>query len=315
MAEKVVIIGSGPAGLTAAIYAGRANLGPVVLEGVQAGGAAGGQLVTTDVIENFPGFPEGIKAFELVDRVRNQALRFGARLLSEDVESIDLSRHPFSLVTSEGKHLDALTLIVATGARARRLPLQSEKKFWGRGISACAVCDGGLPVFRNKVLAVIGGGDSAMEEALHLTHYASKVVVIHRRDQFRASKIMQERLINHPKVEVLWNKIVEEFQGGEMLSGIKLKDSVTGQISVAEVTGAFEAIGHEPNTGFLKGQLELNSNGYIVVKNGTAQTSVNGVFAAGDVHDPWYRQAITAAGAGCKAALDSERWLGENNLI
>ncbi len=315
MAEKVVIIGSGPAGLTAAIYASRANLGPIVLEGVQAGGTAGGQLVTTDVIENFPGFPDGIKAFELVERVRAQALRFGTRLVSEDVIQIDLSQHPFSLVSSDGNRIEALTIILATGARARRLALSSEKKLWGRGVSACAVCDGGLPIFRNKVLAVIGGGDSALEEALHLTHFGSKILVVHRRDEFRASKIMQERVLKHPKIEVLWNKMIEGFLGEEVLSGLRLKDTVTGQVSSIEVSGAFEAIGHEPNTAFLEGQIKLNENGYIILKPGTSHTSTDGVFAAGDVHDPRYRQAITAAGAGCMAALDAERWLGERDFI
>jgi thioredoxin reductase (NADPH) len=309
MAEKIIIIGSGPAGLTAAIYACRAGLGPVLFEGFQAGGIPGGQLMITGVVENFPGFPEGIDGQMLMANMRKQAERFGCRLITEDVISVDLSNPPFKVVSMNEETYTSEALIVATGAMARRLPLDSEKKLWGRGISACAVCDGALPVFRNKPLAVIGGGDTAVEEAMHLTHFGSKVYLIHRRDQLRASKIMQKRAMEHPKIEILWNKTIEEFVGDTMLKGLKLKDTQTGQTTLLEVTGAFEALGHVPNTLFLNGQLDLDETGYIKTKPGSTQTSTAGIFAAGDVQDAKYRQAISAAGSGCMAALEAERWL------
>jgi thioredoxin reductase (NADPH) len=307
--EKLLIIGSGPAGLTAAVYAARANLNPLLIEGFQSGGISGGQLMITGVVENFPGFPEGIEGPELMSNMRRQAERFGTRLVTDDVAEVDLSRRPFAVSTANGDKFAADALIVATGAAASRLPLDSEKRLWGRGVSACAVCDGALPVFRNKDLAVIGGGDTAVEEAVHLTQFASKVYLIHRRNELRAGAIMRERAASHPKIEILWNKVVDEFLGEQRLSGLKLRDTVTGASSELTVAGAFEAIGHKPNVDFLKGQLKLDEQDYIVVVPGTSKTSVDGVFAAGDVCDPHYRQAITAAASGCKAALDVQKWL------
>jgi thioredoxin reductase (NADPH) len=241
--------------------------------------------------------------------MREQAEKLGARMIMEDVAEVDLSTRPFTVTSSSEEKYPAGALIIATGATANRLPLESEKRLWGRGVSACAVCDGALPIFRNNPLAVIGGGDTAVEEAVHLTQFASKVYLIHRRDELRASQAMRARAESHPKIEILWNKVVDEFLGENQLNGLKLRDTVTGEISELAVAGAFEAIGHKPNTGFLKGQLETDSLGYIVTKPGSAQTSIDGVFAAGDVQDSKYRQAITAAGSGCQAALDVERFL------
>jgi thioredoxin reductase (NADPH) len=314
MPEKLMIIGSGPSGLTAAIYAARADLKPLVFEGFQAGGIPGGQLMITTIIENYPGFKDGISGPLLMADIREQALKFGARLIAEDIESVKLDTAPFRMVSVSGDTYETHSLIVATGATARRLPLGSEKKFFGRGISACAVCDGALPVFRNKPLAVIGGGDSAVEESLHLTKFGAKVYLIHRRDSLRASRIMCSRATSHPKIELLWNKTVEEFVGDTMLRAIRLKDTKTAEVSSIEVAGAFEAIGHQPNTGFLAGLLTLNESGYIYTHPGTTMTSVEGVFAAGDVQDPRYRQAITAAGSGCMAALDAQKWLTEKGI-
>jgi thioredoxin reductase (NADPH) len=309
--EKLIVIGSGPSGLTASIYASRANLSPLLFEGFQAGGIPGGQLMITTVVENFPGFKEGIGGQKLMAEMREQALRFGTRIVTEDVESVTLDARPFTVTSSGGDTYETHALIIATGATARRLDLHSEKKFFNRGISACAVCDGALPVFRNKPLAVIGGGDTAIEEALHLTKFGSKVYLIHRRDSLRASKIMQERLLKHEKILVLWNKVVKEFLGDTMLRGILLQDTQTNEESTLEVSGAFEAIGHQPNTAFLAGRLTLNDTGYIYTHTGTTITSVEGVFAAGDVQDFRYRQAVTAAGSGCKAAFDAQKWLTE----
>jgi thioredoxin reductase (NADPH) len=307
--EKLLIIGSGPAGLTAAVYASRANLNPLLIEGFQSGGIPGGQLMITGVVENFPGFPDGIEGPELMAGMRRQAERFGARLVTDDVAEADLSRRPFAVSTVNGDKFTAEALIIATGAAAGRLPLGSEKRLWGRGVSACAVCDGALPVFRNKELAVIGGGDTAVEEAVHLTQFASKVYLIHRRNELRAGAIMRERAASHPKIEILWNKVVDEFLGEQRLSGLKLRDTVTGEQSELTVAGAFEAIGHKPNVGFLNGQLKLDEQDYILITPGASKTSIEGVFAAGDVCDPHYRQAITAAASGCKAALDVQKWL------
>lgn len=309
--HKVVIIGSGPAGLTAAIYAARANLSPLLIEGFQSGGMPGGQLMTTGVVENFPGFPDGIDGQELMANMRQQAVNAGAVTTMEDVEHVDLTKRPFTVSTSSAMHF-AESLVIATGATARRLPLDSEKALWGKGISACAVCDGALPTFRNKPLAVIGGGDSAVEEADHLTQFASKVYLIHRRDQLRAGSIMEKRAKEHPKIEILWNKTVEAFQGEASLTALRLKDTKNGALSELPVAGAFEAIGHKPNTAFLKGQLDLDNEGYINVTPGRSTTSVEGVFAVGDVKDPIYRQAISAAGSGCMAALEAQRWLSLN---
>ena len=308
MPEQVIIIGSGPAGLTAAIYASRANLRNLVFEGFQYGGIPGGQLMITGKIENFPGFKDGIPGPQLMAEMREQALRVGTKMIMEDVEAVDCNSSPIKIISSSGT-FEAQSLIIATGATARRLPLESEKKFWTKGISACAVCDGALPIFRNKPLAVIGGGDSAIEEAIHLAQFGSKVFIIHRRNEFRASKIMQKKAYAHPKIEIIWNKVVVEFVGNELLKAIKLLDTVTGNLSMIEVGGAFEAIGHQPNTGFLNGQLPLDDNGYIITEPGSTITSIPGVFAAGDVRDGRYRQAITAAASGCMAALEAEWWL------
>jgi len=311
--EKLAIIGSGPAGLTAAIYASRANLEPVLFEGFQAGGMPGGQLMITGTVENFPGFPDGINGQQLMANMRQQAQRLGTRLIMEDVTGIRLGSRPFEITGMSGTVVQAGAVIIATGATARRLPLESEKKYWSRGISACAVCDGALPVFRNKELAVIGGGDTAVEEASHLTQFASRVYLIHRRDELRASRIMRRRAAEHPKIEIVWNKIVEEFVGESTLNGIRLKDTKTGDVTLLKVAGAFEAIGHTPNTAFLAGQVRLTENGYIETVPGSTKTSVDGVFAAGDVQDAQYRQAITAAGSGCMSALEAERWLAETH--
>lgn len=309
MTEKVIIIGSGPAGLTAAIYTARANLNPLLFEGFQLGGIPGGQLMITNIVENFPGFPEGILGSELMAKIKEQAIKYGTRIITDDIVEVDLSHRPFTLVASNGEKYTTRSVIIATGARARRLPLESEKKFWGKGVSACAVCDGALPIFRNKELAVIGGGDTAAEEALHLTVFGSKVYLIHRRDELRASKIMQQKLKSNPKIEILFNKVVVEFLGDTQLRALKLRDTKDNTISELKVAGAFEAIGHEPNTAFLKGQIELDENGYIKTIPGSTKTNIAGVFACGDVQDPRYRQAITAAGSGCMAAIEAEKWL------
>jgi thioredoxin reductase (NADPH) len=312
MAEKIVIIGSGPAGHTAAIYAARANLNPVMFEGFMAGGvAAGGQLTTTTEVENFPGFPEGIDGTELTQLFREQSQKYGTTIHTQTVTKVDFSKRPF-LIYSDDEVTEAEAVIIATGATAKRMHIEGEHEFWQRGISACAVCDGALPIFRNKPLAVIGGGDSAVEEATHLTKFASKVYLIHRRDKLRASQIMQKRAMENPKIEILWNKEVIKAEGGAGgLSGIRLKDTVDSQESDLEVGGMFYAIGHKPNTDIFTNILDLDETGYIITKPGTTQTNIPGVFAAGDVQDKVYRQAITAAGTGCMAALEAERWLEE----
>ncbi len=302
--EKVIIIGSGPAGLTAAIYTARAALNPIVI----AGSVAGGQLMTTTEVENFPGFPEGILGPQLMQNMMEQAQRFGARLLYEDAVTVNLREHPFTVETSAGNRLRCLALIVATGASPRRLGLESEAKFFGRGVSTCATCDGWF--YRDKVVGVVGGGDSAMEEALYLTHHAQKVYVIHRRNQLRASKIMQQRAFSNPKIEFVWNSVVTEVLGNDKVMGVRLRNVKTGEESVLPLDGLFLAIGHEPNTALFRGQLQLDEQGYILVDR-FQRTSVPGVFAAGDCHDHTFRQAITAAGFGCAAAIMVERWLGE----
>lgn len=310
--EKLVIIGSGPAGHTAAIYAARANLNPVMFEGFMAGGiAAGGQLTTTTEVENYPGFPEGIDGTKLMDLFRAQSLRFGTRIFTETVDTVDLSRRPFRIRSSE-REMGAEAVLICTGATAKRLHVKGEDRLWQVGISACAVCDGALPVYRNKVLVVVGGGDTAVEEATHLTKFGSKVVVVHRRDSLRASKIMQQRLLSNPKVDMLWNHTLVEALGERALTGVRVENVHTGETRVVEAGGLFYAIGHVPNTAFLAGQLELDETGYIVTTPGTTQTSVAGVFAAGDVQDKQWRQAVTAAGTGCMAALESERFLAEH---
>lgn len=316
--ESLVIIGSGPAGWTAALYAARANLAPLVYEGEPIGTVLpGGQLMTTTEIENYPGFPESITGPDLMQRMRDQAIRFGARVLMENITSVDLSRHPFVIRPNYSEEVEALTLIVATGAQAKWLGIPNEERLAqsGGGVSACAVCDAALPNYRNKVLAVVGGGDTAMEEALYCTKFASEVLVIHRRDEFRASKVMADRVLSHPKIRVLWNKQAVEILGYEEIEAVRLEDTVTGEHSDVEVGGLFVAIGHKPATGFLQGQLELTPHGYVKLPQPwRTVTSVDGVFAAGDVMDDYYRQAVTAAGTGCMAALEAERWLAHRGL-
>lgn len=316
--EKVIIIGSGPAAHTAAIYAARAELKPVMFEGWMAGGvAAGGQLTTTTDVENFPGFPNGINGFELMENMKNQSLRFGTRIFSETVTEVDTKQRPF-VVKTEKQTLKAHALVIATGATAKRLPVkgagEGEGEFWQKGVSACAVCDGAVPMFRKKPLAVIGGGDSAMEEAMFLTKYGSKVYIIHRRDDLRASRIMQARAKENPKIEFLLSHVVVEALGTETLEKLIIEDLKTKQRRELPVAGLFFAIGHEPNTNFLSGQLKVDEQGYVVTEPGTTKTSVKGIFAAGDVQDKKYRQAITAAGSGCAAALEVEHYLTENGL-
>jgi thioredoxin reductase (NADPH) len=309
--EKLIIIGSGPAAHTAAIYAGRANLNPLLFEGYLAGGvAAGGQLTTTTDVENFPGFPDGIMGPELMERLRQQSLRFQTRIETATVTGVDLKLKPFK-VYSDSEMAEAQCIIVATGATAKRMNLPGEDHFWQKGISACAVCDGALPVFRNKVVAVIGGGDSAVEEASYLTKFASKVYVIHRRNELRASKFMQQKLFANKKIEVVWDSIPVEVIGDKFLSKIKIKNVKTGQERLLDAGGLFYAIGHVPNTAFLNDQIDMDEAGYIKTQPGTAKTSIPGIFAAGDVQDRVYRQAITAAGSGCMAALEAERYLSE----
>ncbi|MFS8884891.1 thioredoxin-disulfide reductase [Synechococcus sp. H70.2] len=312
--ENVVIIGSGPAGLTAAIYAGRAKLKPVVFEGFQMGGIPGGQLMTTTEVENFPGFPEGISGPQLMKNMRAQAQRWGAKLYPEDVTFVDLSQRPF-VVRSDEREVRTHSLIIATGATAKRLHLPGEEIYWNRGMSACAVCDGAMPMFRGVELVVIGGGDTACEEATYLTKFGSHVHMLVRSGKMRASKAMQDRVLNHPKITVHWyTEAVEVLGDGQRLTGVKVRNNQTGEIREMAVGGVFYAIGHKPNTDLFKGQLELDEVGYIVTRPGSVATSVEGVFAAGDVQDHEFRQAITAAGSGCMAAMLAERWLSEHGL-
>jgi thioredoxin reductase (NADPH) len=315
--ETIAIIGSGPAAWTAAIYAARANLRPLVFEGEPVGTTLpGGQLMNTTEIENYPGFPGQITGPDLMGRMREQAEHFGTRIVSELVASIDLGSHPFRIKPNYSPELEALTVVIATGANAKWLEVPNELRLaqQGGGVSACAVCDGALPFYREKVLAVVGGGDTAMEETLYLTKFARQVVVIHRRDSFRASKVMARRVLEHPKVRVLWNSKVTAVVGDEFVTALELEDTVTGAPGQLEVGGLFVAIGHTPNTGFLSGQLALTPHGYIRTDAWRTATSVPGVFAAGDVMDDYYRQAITSAGTGCMAALEAERWLAHHGI-
>jgi thioredoxin reductase (NADPH) len=305
--HRVVIVGSGPAGYTAALYTARAELQPVVVAGLQ----SGGQLMLTTEVENYPGFAEGITGPEMMEIFQKQAERFGAEVIPEDAVEIDTSQRPFRVKTAS--HLfSADALILATGASARWLGLESETRLMNRGVSACATCDGAL--FRDKPMAVIGGGDTAMEEALFLTRFATKVTVVHRRDELRASKIMAERATSHEKIEFAWNSVVDEILGEDFVTGIRLSDVKTGEARDLPVEAVFVAIGHQPNTDLVRGQIEQDDVGYIKVEAATTRTSQEGVFACGDATDPTYRQAITAAGSGCMAAIDAERWLAEQGI-
>jgi thioredoxin reductase (NADPH) len=321
--EKLVIIGSGPASWTCAIYAARANLNPIVYEGAISeenrlrGTLPLGQLNLTTEVENFPGFPEGILGPELMMHCKLQAERFGTRVITEDIDDVDLSQRPFTLKDSAGNTIKAHTVVIATGASANYLGLDSENKYKNFGVSACAVCDGALPRFRNQPLVVVGGGDSAAEEASYLTKFASKVYLVHRRDKLRASPIMAERVLANAKVEPVWNSAVEEVIGEEEkgVTAVRIKHLPDNKTRTITATGMFAAIGHTPNTKFLRGQLQTDDKGFIVLQDPyRTTTSVEGVFAAGDVADPVYKQAITAAGMGCKAALDAERWLAAKGI-
>lgn len=310
---KVVIIGSGPAGYTAAIYASRANLEPILYEGFYVG-PAGGQLMTTTEVENYPGFPEGITGPMLMDAFRKQATRFGTRLIREDVKSIEKENDKFVIkATKTYSQCDAV--IIATGATAKRLDIPGARdgEFWQRGVSACAVCDGAMPLFRDKPLYVVGGGDTAMEEALFLTKYASHVYIVHRRDELRASQVMADRAQKHEKITVLWNSEVVQADGDAVLTSVSIRDTQSGAIKQHEAGGLFFGVGHTPNTAFLEGLVELDDQGYIVYKE-TTMTSCEGIFAAGDVADKSYRQAVTAAGSGCMASIDVERYLAAKGI-
>ncbi|MBN8562022.1 MAG: thioredoxin-disulfide reductase [Leptolyngbya sp. UWPOB_LEPTO1] len=312
--ENLVIIGSGPAGYTAAIYAGRANLKPLVFEGFQAGGLPGGQLMTTTEVENFPGFPQGITGPQLMTQMKAQAERWGAELVTEDVLSVDFSTRPFK-IRAETREVEAHSVVIATGATAKRLGLPSEHEFWSRGISACAICDGATPIFRGVPLVVIGGGDTAAEEAIYLTKYGDHVNLLVRSDVMRASKAMQDRVLSNPRITVHWNSEAIDVVGDEKhMTGVKIRNRQTGEESIIEAKGLFYAIGHTPNTALFKGQIELDEVGYIKT-HGSVETNLEGVYAAGDVQDHEFRQAITAAGTGCMAAMLAERWLSANGLV
>jgi thioredoxin reductase (NADPH) len=310
--RDVIIIGSGPAGLTAAIYSARANLAPLVIEGEPSSTSdqPGGQLMLTTEVENYPGFPDGILGPELMDNFRRQAARFGAEFLTEKVTKVDFGARPFKVYVRDTVH-EARTVIVSTGARSLMLGLEAETRLMGHGLSTCATCDGFF--FRGRQIAVVGGGDSAVEEALFLTRFADKVLLIHRRDALRASKIMQARALSNPKIEFVWNTVVEELVGETKLEGIDVRNTLTDARSHLPITGLFVAIGHRPNTDLFSGVLDHDENGYLITHEGSSYTNVDGVFACGDVQDQIYRQAITAAGSGCMAAIDAERWLEEHS--
>lgn len=305
--ENVIIIGSGPAGYTAAIYAARANLNPLLFEGQRLGGQPGGQLMLTTEVENYPGFPEGLTGSQMMEKFKAQAVRFGTRVMPEDVTRVDLSKRPFVVNTSDASYTTQ-SLIICTGAQALWMNVPGEERYQGHGVSACATCDGFF--FKGKEVVVVGGGDAAMEEANFLTRFATKVTVMHRREELRASKIMRERVMQNPKISFLWNTQVQEVLGDEQkLTGLKIFNNKSGETIEFKTDGLFVAIGHKPNTHLFEGQLELDVKGYIVTRPGSTATSVEGVFAGGDVADHKYRQAVTAAGTGCMAALDAERWL------
>ena len=306
--RPVIIIGSGPAGLTAAIYTARASLAPLVIEGEPSSTSdqPGGQLMLTTEVENFPGFPEGIMGPELMTNFRAQAARFGAEFITEKVTQVDFSERPFRVWVRDEEYR-AESVIVSTGARSLMLGLEAEQRLIGHGLSTCATCDGFF--FRGHEIAVVGGGDSAIEEATFLTKFADKVTIIHRRDEFRASKIMQQRAFDNPKIEILWNHTVTEINGTEKVESIEVTDTVSGVVSTLDVTGVFIAIGHRPNTDLFTGVLDMDETGYLETVPGSSRTNIEGVFACGDVQDHTYRQAITAAGSGCMAAIDAERWL------
>jgi thioredoxin reductase (NADPH) len=301
--RNVVIIGSGPAGLTAAVYAARANLSPLLIEGWQ----SGGQLTTTTEVENYPGFAKGIMGPDLMKEMRAQAERFGTEFLTGDVTKVDLKTRPMTIMIDHERTIQSRTVIIATGASAIQIGLKNETRLTGHGVSTCATCDGFF--FRGKKLVVVGGGDSAMEEANFLTKFATKVFVVHRRDKLRASKIMQDRAMKNEKISFIWNSVVEDILGNETVTGVRLKNLITGTTTALDCAGVFVAIGHRPNTALFAGQLEMDAKGYLVTRSGTTAASVPGVFAAGDVQDSTYRQAITAAGTGCMAAIDAERFL------
>ncbi len=309
MVENVIIIGSGPAGYTAALYNARASLNPLVIAGFQ----PGGQLMITTDVENYPGFPDGVMGPEMMDLFRKQAERFGARIVYQNVVKVDFSSNPKKVWLDDGQELQAKSIIISTGASAKWLGLPGEQIYGGYGVSACATCDGFF--FRNKVVAVVGGGDTALEEAGYLTKHASKVYLIHRRDEFRASKIMQDRVLNNPKVEVLWNSVIDEILGVDdpvkKVTGIRLRDTQSDEMREIGLDGVFVAIGHKPNSDLFEGILDMDETGYLKVEAGSTKTKIEGVFAAGDVADHVYRQAITAAGSGCMAAIDAERYLVE----
>ena len=311
--ENLVIVGSGPAGYTAAIYAARANLQPLLITGFQKGGIPGGQLMTTTHVENFPGFPDGILGPDLMDLMKAQAVRWGTHLIEADADSIDLSQRPYR-IQADGQTIETHAVVIATGASANRLGLPSEERFWSSGISACAICDGATPQFRDAELAVVGGGDSACEEAVYLTKYGSHVHLIVRSDQFRASAAMADRVLANPSITVHWNSAVDDVSGGDWMERLTLRDRTTNETRSLKVKGLFYAIGHTPNTDLLNGQIDLDSKGYLVTAPGRPETSVDGVFSAGDVADAEWRQGITAAGSGCQAALAAERWLSHHNL-
>ncbi len=319
--EKLVIIGSGPAGWTAAIYAARANLSPTCYIGVPEQNPApvlpGGQLMLTTEVENYPGFPDGVTGPEMMQMFQQQAERFGTRIVGRNIDHCDFSSKPFTLTDSGGETIKAHAVIIASGATANWIGLENELRLaqTGGGVSACAVCDGALPIFRDQILAVVGGGDTAMEEASYLTKFASRVIIIHRRDEFRASKTMQQRIFDASNAEVLWNKVVIDVMGEDRIEAIRLRDTKTGEESTLEVKGLFIAIGHTPATKFLEGAgIELDEKGYINLATRDSRTNIEGVFAAGDVADADYRQAVTAAGMGCQAAIDAERWLAAQGI-